>query len=111
MKNKGKINLVLDFVMFLAMLGLFFIKGESHETLAYSLGGLLILHIVLHWQQIKVMYRQLLPETSHRVVGGAVMAVLIAAILTMPMYLPAARERNHGKHGPPPGNYEHFDRD
>ncbi|MGE5390020.1 MAG: hypothetical protein ACM3PE_03040 [Deltaproteobacteria bacterium] len=111
MKNKGKINLVLDLVMFLGMLGLFFVKGEFHETLAYTLGGLLILHIVLHWQQIKVMYRQLLPETSHQVLGGAVVVALIAAILTMPIYLPATGEGNRGAFGPPPGQYQHFDRD
>lgn len=111
MKNKGKINIVLDLVMLLVMMGLFFVKGESHETLAYSLGGLLILHIVLHWKQIKAMYRQLLPKTSHQIVGGAVIVALIAAVLTMPLYLPGSVEGNRGEFGPPPGQYQHFDRD
>jgi len=93
------------------MLGLFFVKGESHETLAYTVGTLLIVHIVLHWQQIKVLYRQLLPESSQRVVGGVVITALIIAILTMPMYLPGTGERGHGEYGPPPGYYEYSDRD
>jgi len=112
MKNRGKINIVLDFIIFLGMLGLFFVKGESHETLAYTVGSLLIVHIVLHWQQIKALYRQLLPESSQRVAGGVVITALIIAILTLPMYLPSAGEGNRGgKYGPPPGHYENFDRD
>jgi len=110
-KNRGKINIVLDFIMLLVILGLFFVKGEIHETLAYTLGGMLILHIVLHWQMIKVLYRQLLPEPSQRVAGGVIMAALIVGVLTMPIYLPATGERNHGEYGPPPGHYESFDQD
>jgi len=107
MKNRGKINLVLDFIIFLCMLGLFFVKGEFHESLAYTVGSLLIAHIVLHWQQIKVMYRQLLPKSSHRVLGGVVIAALILAVLSMPMYLNTG-ERGHGEYGPP-GRYEQAD--
>lgn len=58
MKNKAKINVVLDLLMFMVMLAIFCIKGEIHETLAYTIGSLLILHIALHWQQIKVLCRQ-----------------------------------------------------
>jgi len=60
MKNKSKINVVLDLLMFLIMLAIFCVKGELHEGLAYTIGGLLILHIVLHWQQFKVMFGKLI---------------------------------------------------
>ncbi len=111
MKNKGKINIVLDFIMFLAMLGLFFVKGEFHETLAYTVGSLIILHIILHWQQIKALFRQLLPSTSQQVMGIILIIVLVVGILTMPIYLPNTGKRGHGEfgrgYGPPPGYSGH----
>lgn len=58
MKNKGKINVVLDMLMFAVMLAIFCVKGEIHEALAYTIGSMLILHIVLHWPQIKALCRQ-----------------------------------------------------
>ncbi len=101
MKNKGKINVVLDLLIFLVMLAIFCVKGDLHETLAYTLGGLLILHIVLHWQQFKAMYRNLIPEARYQnlVAGLTVMAII--AILTMPLYLTVDGPGDNDRHGPP----------
>ena len=41
--------------------------GSVHLILGYILLGLLVLHIVFHWNQIKSMYRNLIPKKSLRV--------------------------------------------
>jgi len=101
LKNKGKINIVLDFLMLLVMLAIFCVKGEFHEALAYTLGGMLILHIVLHWQQIKALYRQLLPEVGYQRLGAVLIGILVITILTMPLYLTTTGPGEEGHHGPP----------
>lgn len=101
MKNKGKINVVLDLLMFLMMLAIFCVKGDLHETLAYTIGGLLILHIVLHWQQFQAMYRKLIPEPRYQHLAAILTAVAIIAILTMPLYLTVDDPRPNGHFGPP----------
>ena len=114
MKNKGKFNLILDFTMFLFILAIFCVKGEIHETLAYTLGGLLILHIVLHWKQIKVLYRQLIPQSRYQYLFGFLAVAAIVAVLTMPLYVTVDSQgyngNDHGyngdgryEQGPPPG--------
>lgn len=102
MKNRGKTNLILDFLMFLAMLAIFCVKGETHETLAYTVGGLIILHIVLHWKQIKVLYRQLIPQTRYQYLAGLVAAAAIAAVLTMPLYVTSDGYGEHRGYDSPP---------
>ncbi|HPT69077.1 MAG TPA: hypothetical protein PKW50_02950 [Syntrophomonas sp.] len=99
MKNNGKINLVLDFVMFLFILAIFFVKGEFHEALAYILGAMLILHLVLHWKQIKVLYCQLIPQQKYRYLAGIVAVASIAAILTMPLYVTTDEHGPGGEFG------------
>jgi len=108
MKSRGKINLVLDFLMFLIILAVFFVKGEFHETLAYTLGAMLILHLVLHWSQIKALYFQLIPQKKYQYLCGALAVAAIAAILTMPLYVttndrgPGGEfgQHNYGDFGP-----------
>ena len=107
MKNRGKVNLILNLIMFITMLTLFCVKGEIHETLAYTLGGLLILHIVLHWKQIKVLYRQLIPQIRYQYLVGFLAAAAIVAVLTMPLYVNGDSQGYNGdgryEQGPPPG--------
>lgn len=107
MKNRGKINLILDLLMFLLMLAIFFVKGEFHETLAYTMGGLLILHIGLHWQQFTVMFRKFIPEMKVRYLVITLLAAAVVAILTMPLYLNLEGEGREGHHEPPPGYSDH----
>lgn len=58
MKSKGKWNTVLDIVMLVVMLAVFCIKGQYHESLAYTIGLLAALHIALHWKQFTVMIKK-----------------------------------------------------
>ncbi len=102
-KNIGNNNIILDIVMFLVMLAIYFIKGDLHETLAYTIGGLLILHIVLHWQQFQVMYRRLIPEVRYQQLVAIFTGVLVVVILTMPLYMKVDGPGQNG--GPPDRNY------
>lgn len=101
-KNIGNKNVILDILMFLAMLALFIIEGGVHETLAWTIGLLSLVHIVWHWKQFKIMYCQLLPDTYYRYLVGALTVVLLAAVLAAPTYLTIG-ETGHGHGGPPPG--------
>jgi hypothetical protein len=95
MKNRGKINLVFDFIMLLTILALFIIKGQFHETLAYTLGAMVILHIALHWKQIKALFLQLVPQKKYRYITGFLAVAAVASILTMPLYI-QTNDRGHG---------------
>lgn len=109
MKNRGKFNLVVDFTMFLFILAIFSVKGGIHEALAYTLGGLLILHIVLHWKQIKVLYRQLIPQSRYQYLFGFLAAAAVVAVLTMSLHVNGdghGYNRNgHGNNGYGHGYY------
>lgn len=109
MFKKGNSNAILDIIMALVMLGLFNIKGELHETLAYLIGGLLILHIVWHWQQFKVMYRRLIPEVRYQRLVAVLTGILAVAILTAPLYMDLGGYGHMEGHGRPGelGPYEH----
>lgn len=96
MLKKSNSNAILDIIMALVMLGLFNIKGGLHETLAYLIGGLVILHIVWHWQQFKVMYRRLIPEVRYQRLVAVLAGILVVAILTAPLYMDV-------------GSYEHME--
>ncbi|MDD3270368.1 MAG: hypothetical protein PHX14_13700 [Syntrophomonadaceae bacterium] len=111
MLKKGKMNSILDLIMALVMIGLFNIKGDLHETLAYSIGGLVIIHIVLHWQQFKVMYCRLIPEVHYQRLVAMLTVALVIAILTMPLYLDMGgieHKEGYGHHGDfgPSGHYQ-----
>ncbi|MBP1761164.1 MAG: hypothetical protein H6Q64_706 [Firmicutes bacterium] len=106
MKSRGKINLILDFVMFLIILAIFFVKGEFHEALAYTLGAMLIFHLVLHWKQVKVLFNQLIPQRKYQYLCGALAVAAVVAILTMPLYITTNDRGPGGEFGR--HNYEDF---
>lgn len=93
-------NVILDLLMFLSMLSLFFSKGEAHEVLAFATGILTLVHLVWHWKQFKAMYCLLIPQTIYRYVVGTLTAAVLAAVLTAPWFLTI---EEHGLHGGPPG--------
>ncbi len=106
--NKAKLNLVIDAIMFVIMLSIFTIKGEMHEAFAYTLGVLVISHIVMHWKQIRVMYRQLIPGAWAQKLVAALFLILTAAVLLIPCFYPSANGPNgnqfrgaspYGNHG------------
>lgn len=81
--NKTKVNTVVDMLIFILMLSLFFSSGKVHETTAYILGGCIVFHIAMHWAQFKVMYRKLLPDLKAQVVIGILVAVLAVASIVL----------------------------
>lgn len=101
--NLGNRNVILDLVMFLVMLSLFFIEHGPHEIIAYALGLLVILHFIWHWKQFKAMYCQLIPKTAYRYLVGAFAGILLAAVLAAPLYLTINEQAGHGHgYGSPP---------
>lgn len=102
-KNIGNKNVILDILMFLVMLFLFIGGGGVHEILAWTIGILSLVHIAWHWKQFKIMYGQLLPDKHYRYLVGALTALLLAAVLVSPAYLPI-RETSHDHGGPRHGN-------
>lgn len=90
--KKKDLNTILDIIIFLLMLCLFFMKGGLHETLAYTLGILIIVHIALHWKQFKALYAQLIPGSANQILTAVIISLLVAGILTSPLYLSGARE-------------------
>jgi hypothetical protein len=100
--DKGRNNAILDIIMFAALLSLFAVKGDVHETLAYTTGFLVIIHVVWHWRQFTVMYRRLIPEVKYQRLVAVIASALIIAILTMPLYVTMG-EPGHGNGYGPPG--------
>jgi hypothetical protein len=46
--------------MFIVMVGIFMVKGEMHEIMGNLMGILAGVHVLLHWTQINVMFKQAL---------------------------------------------------
>lgn len=55
--------------------------GVLHLILGYILLGLLFLHIVFHWKQIKGMYRNLIQERSRRVILTLIFVIICLLFL------------------------------
>ena len=56
--------------------------GALHLILGYVLGGLLVLHIILHWKQITCLFRGLIAKRSVRV-ALTFLFVLVCAVLLL----------------------------
>ena len=109
MKNKSKINFIIDVLMFIVMMAMggigFLMKfilvpgsekweiygsnvdlfvwgwdrhqwGGLHLILGYILLGLLVLHIVFHWKQIKSMFKNLIHKKSLRIVLAFIFVIM-----------------------------------
>jgi hypothetical protein len=94
-KNANTTNLILDIILTLTIILIFSVKGDLHESFGYTLGLLVLAHIVLHWAQIKVMYRQLIPDTTVQVVSLAIFILLVASMFLIPGLLPQDDSRPH----------------
>ena len=55
--------------------------GGLHLIFGYILLGLLFLHIVFHWKQIKGMYRNLIQERSRRVILALIFVIICLLFL------------------------------
>ena len=55
--------------------------SDIHLWLGYVMLALLALHIVLHWKEINIIYRRLIPYPAVRVIVAIVFAVLSLGLL------------------------------
>ena len=115
MKNKSKINIIIDAVMFAVMAAVggigFLLKyrlvsgslrrelfgtdvdqflwgwdrhewGALHLALGFILFGLLVLHIILHWKQIKTMVIKLIPAKALRI-GLSTVFLIVSGVMLL----------------------------
>lgn len=118
--DKGKINFLIDALMFLCMMAIagigFLMKyvllpgretwavygkkvelswlgwdrhdwGAVHLYLAFVLLGLLLLHIVLHWQMITGLFKKFFAEGKRRSIVAIVFVALCVALLFFPFFI------------------------
>ena len=72
--------------------------GYIHLILAYILLGLLVLHIVLHWQMISVMYRRLITNLkSRRIITLLFVVINLLLLFFFLLFKPEFREFERGK--------------
>jgi cytochrome b561 len=63
--------------------------SDIHLYLAYSILFLLCLHIVLHWKQIRIMYKNLIKDSFTRRVIMAIFILLALFLALFPFIIPA----------------------
>jgi hypothetical protein len=118
--DKGKLNFLIDALMFLCMAAIaglgFLMKyvllpgkeawalygkkvelswlgldrhawGAVHLYLAFLLLGLLLLHIILHWQMIIGLFHKFIAPTNLRDEVAIVFVILCAALLLFPFFI------------------------
>ena len=100
-QTKNNINIILDMIMTLVIVGIFLVKGSLHENFGYTLGILVTIHVILHWKQIKIMYCQLLPNSLTQITGLVVFTLLIVSLFTLPAMMPQNERPYHGEYTAP----------
>ncbi len=74
--------------------------GDIHLYLAFTLLGLLTIHLILHWQMILGLYTRLLPEPQTRSRLAWAALVLTVLLLSFPFLItPNVSERGRGGGG------------
>lgn len=72
--------------------------GDIHLVIGFVLLGLLVLHIVLHWQMISVMYRRLITNSkSRRIITLLFIMINLLLIFFFLLFKPEFREFERGK--------------
>lgn len=64
--------------------------AEIHLFLGYILIGLVILHLVLHWKQIKSIYNKLIPNPTVRQIVTILFIIISLLLLLFPFLLQPA---------------------
>jgi hypothetical protein len=74
--------------------------GEIHLYLAFTLLGLLTIHLILHWQMILGLYARLLPDpqTRRRLAWGVLVFTVLVLLLPF-LITPDVGERGRGGGG------------
>jgi hypothetical protein len=67
MKQKSKVNLLIDLVLIAILFPVLFARGDIHHVLGQLFGILLVIHIILHGNQIFCLIRAWIPSTKIRV--------------------------------------------
>lgn len=91
MRIKPRLNILIDAIMFLIIIPIFIIRGEIHEALAYLFGMLLVIHIILHWKQIEVLVKNLIPNSKIRFTAIIVFCAICASLI----FLSSQISNNH----------------
>lgn len=61
--------------------------GTVHLIISLFLLGLVLLHIVLHWRQIKCMYRKLVRDRQRRILFGVSLLILCIILALGPLFI------------------------
>ena len=71
--------------------------GDIHLYLAFTLLSLLVLHIILHWQQILGLFQRLVPDPRRRYRIALVFLLLSLLLLYFPFLItPDSKARGRG---------------
>jgi len=74
--------------------------GQIHLYLAFTLLGLLVIHLYLHWQMILGLYERLVPEAETRTRLAYALLIITALFLLLPFLIsPDVQERGRGGGG------------
>ncbi|MFZ5447380.1 MAG: DUF4405 domain-containing protein [Thermodesulfobacteriota bacterium] len=72
--------------------------GDIHLYLAFALLILLVIHIILHWQQILGLFQRLIPNAGVRIKIAVVFLVLSLLLIYFPFLItPDMQERGGGR--------------
>ncbi|MHC4644605.1 MAG: DUF4405 domain-containing protein [Planctomycetota bacterium] len=71
--------------------------GTIHLIMGFVFLGLMVLHIVLHWDIIVAIYRKLIPSAGLRIITAVVLIFLTVLLLTFGFFIkPEIEERGLG---------------
>ena len=75
--------------------------GDIHLYLAFTLLGLLAVHVVLHWQQILGLFQRLVPTPRRRYRIALIFLLLSLLLIYFPFLItPDSKARGRGGGGP-----------
>jgi hypothetical protein len=76
--------------------------GDIHLYLAFALLALLVIHLILHWQQILGLFRRLIPDPRRRYRLALVFLLLSLLLIYFPFLItPEMHPRGRGGGGGP----------
>ena len=75
--------------------------GDIHLYLAFTLLGLLVLHVILHWQRILGLFQRLVPQPRLRYRIALIFLLLALLLIYFPFLItPDSKARGRGGGGP-----------
>lgn len=83
MKQKSKVNLLIDLIMICILFPVLFARGDIHHVLGQLFGILLIVHLILHGNQIFCLIRNWIPSLKIRISLICVFCVVCIAFTVL----------------------------